>query len=1035
MVLPTLSGSTRRSINTRHSLIWSVDWLRVAGGYFAVVDPNDPGSILYLSEVEYKEYWKVASSNRQALTVLARPGDTKPEDRDISATRPPKFPGSTWFRRTSVYSSVARRLWGSLWENGLVVPFDRNIRTFLREWANTLRLWTGFTGHSHLLDQDAIRVTRHLCRVLKHKGPLGLALHLKTAFVAVNQYLAGNPLKSTWDLKHAMRMQAGLPAWLPVQVRVAIRSGSTPTIRVWLSILYVYRSLWATGTPSVRTIGTPGVVWDSTKSILLSEYDWFCRNEFLKGISLPVLGQGWRAHFANPHRTTKSGPNGPAMLSAGADAFWLLETSAGRAHLTRIYYLAASIHRKAVEAIDIVLDLLRETPEYASAKERSQDIQGGRLAFLPEAAGKVRVVAMLDYLSQWILKFYHSYLFRILETIREDCTMDQDKGFKSFLAEVGDRKGTFDSLDISAATDTIPRELYGPVLARLLGPKGHVILDLIARREFRVLSEKEYNTFHPSKSVRGRGARSNDLLPETWRRLSLTTQEVITELVTKGLRIKDGLKGSDAQIAVYPTISSNISRSRKAYKALPKVIRYTRGQPMGAYCSFALLAFAHHALIQFAAYRLGLEPGTWAYRVLGDDSVIFQEGNDRSLAQEYLRLASLFEIPISHPKSYVSRELFVFASRVWFRGVEITPASLRPELEVTSTAKRVAFALDLWNKGWMSDGSRYSNQKWLSRFTHLLLNPLQYFVYTKHLQVGQLGGITSRLFGLLLLPRTSISQVLGQSTDLRVWLAGITGSTEVILDQQLVAAGQFRNRTLSEVYGTLLSRVTRILWHRLAREVLTSAVTNMKNRDYLVRCKSTLLPGRPLVTKNSLTTLLGIQSPNDLMDLVPTRLEELAALLRVEKSYLDKVIPASTRALLPEVYMEFTSQQLECLEALKENPNKSDTYLNPTPRGVAALDGSFMTRYGNKWVTVSEYYEVIIERLLTTLVKYPTPTLLEESLGKRERAEPSRLFTLHQGSLDHLTILVNSISLSLLNASSSSGAGGDRSSQVVKTQK
>jgi hypothetical protein len=50
--------------------------------------------------------------------------------------------------------------------------------------------------------------------------------------------------------------------------------------------------------------------------------------------------------------------------------------------------------------------------------------------------------------------------------------------------------------------------------------------------------------------------------------------------------------------------------------------------------------------------------------------------------------------------------------------------------------------------------------------------------------------------------------------------------------------------------------------------------------------------------------------------------------------------------------------------------------------------------------------------------------LLEESLAKRERAEPSRLFTLHQGSLDDLTTLVNSISLSLLNASSSGGTGG-----------
>jgi hypothetical protein len=111
-----------------------------------------------------------------------------------------------------------------------------------------------------------------------------------------------------------------------------------------------------------------------------------------------------------------------------------------------------------------------------------------------------------------------------------------------------------------------------------------------------------------------------------------------------------------------------------------------------------------------------------------------------------------------------------------------------------------------------------------------------------------------RALGLLLLPCTSILQVLGQSTDLRAWLAGITGSTEVILTSSCFPTGQFRNRTLSEVYGILLSRIIRILRHRLAREVSTSAVTNMENRDYLPRCKYTLLPGRPLVTSNSLIT-------------------------------------------------------------------------------------------------------------------------------------------------------------------------------------
>jgi hypothetical protein len=64
----------------------------------------------------------------------------------------------------------------------------------------------------------------------------------------------------------------------------------------------------------------------------------------------------------------------------------------------------------------------------------------GRLGFKQEAAGKVRVFAMVDCWTQWLLQPLHLALFRILDTFPADGTHDQlapihrliEKGFTSF---------------------------------------------------------------------------------------------------------------------------------------------------------------------------------------------------------------------------------------------------------------------------------------------------------------------------------------------------------------------------------------------------------------------------------------------------------------------------------------------------------------------------------------------------------------------------------------------------------------------------
>jgi hypothetical protein len=92
----------------------------------------------------------------------------------------------------------------------------------------------------------------------------------------------------------------------------------------------------------------------------------------------------------------------------------------------------------------------------------------GRLALLEEAAGKVRVVALLDVWSQWALKPLHNWIFDLLRSIPQDGTFDQLKPVNRLLKVVGNDT-TIYSYDLSAATDRIPVVIQEYLLAQVFG--------------------------------------------------------------------------------------------------------------------------------------------------------------------------------------------------------------------------------------------------------------------------------------------------------------------------------------------------------------------------------------------------------------------------------------------------------------------------------------------------------------------------------------------------------------------------------------
>jgi hypothetical protein len=77
-------------------------------------------------------------------------------------------------------------------------------------------------------------------------------------------------------------------------------------------------------------------------------------------------------------------------------------------------------------------------------------------------------------------------------------------------------------------------------------------------------------------------------------------------------------------------------------------IRYSVGQPMGCYSSWAMLALTHHLIVQIAAKRSGCQSIFTNYAVLGDDIVIA----DEAVAKAYLAIMKVLGVDVNLVKSH-----------------------------------------------------------------------------------------------------------------------------------------------------------------------------------------------------------------------------------------------------------------------------------------------------------------------------------------------------------------------------------------------
>lgn len=481
-----------------------------------------------------------------------------------------------------------------------------------------------------------------------------LVIYLKVCSVILQKSLGGDYVLNQTPLGCRVAHSRGIPRIIPKLHRTRIRKGDQLIIRLWLTLLALYRVLEVRPKISFASITKKG------KSYLLREEYYsrfikyfdriFFKDETLRGTIYQLEAELKWSVFS----LYKSSPSARPVLTGyerlgGKRSKWReIHEKYSTSFPSIISTFFAWLHPSNQEIYKVLLEwcqLVKRTINFYSLldmiepKRRPKGFSGerivwehpiikwtldeqirlfrnenrlGQLGAKLEAAGKLRIFAMVDCLTQWVLKPLHDYIFRFLKCVPMDGTFDQLSPIYRLLKM--NPKGLY-SFDLSSATDRLPVGIQEALLRVVIGER----------------------------------------LASLWRRLLVDRPYFIKRKTWK--------KGK----LVEYTDSDGEPIWMKFY--------YKVGQPMGALSSWAMLALTHHFMVQYSAWKSGYFGIFRAYAVLGDDIVI----GDKRVARYYLYLCKQIGLSVSIPKSIRSRKATAleFAKRTFYKGNDVSPVTLK----------------------------------------------------------------------------------------------------------------------------------------------------------------------------------------------------------------------------------------------------------------------------------------------------------------------------------------------------------------------
>jgi hypothetical protein len=727
------SSSAALLILQNHKLFPKVDWDRVDAGNYAVVDPVNPGVILYLSEQDYIVMVRVAITSNKTLKVLAAPGESpnpSTTSHDPSQNSPPQSPWDSILLLDGKRSSTGARgkaRFLNLWRSVLQPFFAkakatkstrygavgismiglncRNVVKWFCQWHDLVSWWSRGSLLSTVQKNERSSFAAYLLRILKNNGINHVIARLKIMLFVVNAYLGGRRLTDTTQLGFRVKLQSGLPAALPRIVREGIRMGNRHYIHIWTSMLFSYKGLlgtWQEPNLSQGSICSPHPNIHETLSYL--GFKEFCRSFWgiLRSMGSPAPNFKVRGTFFSTH----AGPNHPVtVLGAGIDAFlWEALDRFGFKHTKEGTKLTPPVEVKDIMGPDSwTADAIRAITGVSRNYIREWLEATGQ----PELWKKIRLTAKMFALNHRVLLGVKSAndLFTVLQGNVEKPAFSSNYLYRYF------------------GLNTQGYRFSNPTLQRL-----HNLYE--AAGKVRTIAIVDYWTNFVLKPLHDWMFDILALLPQD---ATFDQEGKVREFASRGYTevYSYDLKSATDLIpfALYKALFGWIFPAKllelwadllvsrkflvpkstmKAFPSHPSRITYSTGQPMGALTSWASMALVHHALVLYAAVRSGQVDlkrllTFIAYMVLGDDIVIA----NKAVAEEYVLIMSELKVPLSLAKSHISDlGMFNFANQTFVKDVNVSPVSLREEINASCLPERIEMFLRLARRGWLDLSSR-----------------------------------------------------------------------------------------------------------------------------------------------------------------------------------------------------------------------------------------------------------------------------------------------------------------------------------------
>jgi len=323
-----------------------------------------------------------------------------------------------------------------------------------------------------------------ILKMNRNHGEVYTVKYLKACQLCIQKKLAGQPFSSLREVEPDYNFprlsKSGLPSVIKTTDRSSICNNSYRIIRLWLSIFSLYRVIKIPFNPKIHTITDSF----SGSNIHLADFNiWleFNSSRILQKFTKLDL-KDLKSHRIIP--ILKSSPGGPKSYSHLLSSYISLKS------LPIFEYISMWVDITKSENIKILFRNIEHIFDKFNISKSMNVGAIGKLSFKEEAAGKLRVFAMVDVITQSLLEPLHNSLFALFKLIPNDCTHDQDRGVK-YAQELSTKYSCSYGFDLSSATDRLPISSQVAILNSLFGNSiGYIWKEILVSRDYSIEKNK-----------------------------------------------------------------------------------------------------------------------------------------------------------------------------------------------------------------------------------------------------------------------------------------------------------------------------------------------------------------------------------------------------------------------------------------------------------------------------------------------------------------------------------------------------------------